>query len=76
MSGERLQDLARDLSGKPGIDIVAPFGMSLHVSGRNQSSFEKTITRFRADPGTRWDRIEPSLEDVFIELMNRPQDKS
>ena len=34
--GEGLADLTTELTGKPGIDMVAPFGTSLHVSGRDE----------------------------------------
>ncbi len=33
-NGENLSRLAGELTGSPGIDMVAPFGNSLHVSGR------------------------------------------
>src|SRR6516225_9505055 len=35
VSGEEPAKLAHDLDGKPGVDMVAPFGTSLHVSGRD-----------------------------------------
>src|SRR5215475_4258177 len=34
VSGDKLPELSADLTSKPGIDSVAPFGTSLHVSGR------------------------------------------
>jgi ABC-2 type transport system ATP-binding protein len=74
VTGDDLNELAQELAGKPGIDMVAPFGASLHVSGRDAQLLEQTIAHYRDRPGTRWQRSEPSLEDVFIELMNRAQD--
>ena len=35
VSGPDLQSLAEKLTGIPGIDMVAPFGTSLHVAGRD-----------------------------------------
>ena len=35
VSGPDLQSLAEKLIGMPGIDMVAPFGTSLHVAGRD-----------------------------------------
>ena len=35
VSGPDLQSLAEKLTGIPGIDMVAPFGASLHVAGRD-----------------------------------------
>ena len=60
--------------GKPGVDMVAPFGTSLHVSGRDKAALEATIVPYRDRPGLHWQRSEPSLEDVFIELMTRSKD--
>lgn len=74
VSGENLQELLQQLEGKPGIDMVAPFGTSLHVSGRDEKKLETTIKPFRSDNRYAWTRSEPSLEDVFIELMNRSKD--
>ena len=66
--GPRADRLARDLAGKPGIDMVAPFGAALHVSGTDRSKLEQAIEPFRRDPW-RWTEVPPSLEDVFIQLM-------
>jgi ABC-2 type transport system ATP-binding protein len=74
VSGEDLNGLAAELTGKPGIDMVAPFGTSLHVSGRDKSALEATIAPYRNTRGWRWEDSEPSLEDVFIDLMNRSKD--
>ena len=74
VSGEKLNGLATDLTGKPGIDMVAPFGSSLHVSGRDSVALEATIAPYRDREGLRWQHSEPSLEDVFIELMTRSKD--
>lgn len=74
VSGEDLQDLLRQLDGKAGIDMVAPFGTSLHVSGRDEKKLEAAIRPYRSDKRFVWSRSEPSLEDVFIELMNRSKD--
>jgi ABC-2 type transport system ATP-binding protein len=54
--------------------MVAPFGNSLHVSGRDRDALEAAITPFRSDPALTWTDAAPSLEDVFIELMSRSPD--
>ena len=41
----------------------------LHVSGRDKAALEATIAPYRDREGLRWQQGEPSLEDVFIELM-------
>ena len=74
VSGENLGRLAGELSEIPGIDMVAPFGTSLHVSGRDRDAFEAAIKPYRSDPALIWTPSEPSLEDVFIELMARSRD--
>ncbi len=55
--------------------MVAPFGTSLHVSGRDQAALEAAIAPYRENPALKWERAAPSLEDVFIELMGRAQDR-
>ena len=74
VSGENLAHLATALAHAPGIDMVAPFGTSLHVSGRDKAALEATIAPYRGRPGLHWQHSEPSLEDVFIELMTRSKD--
>jgi ABC-2 type transport system ATP-binding protein len=72
--GEHLTKLAEDLSSKPGVDMVAPFGTSLHVSGRDAAALEAAIAPYRERPGLTWTRSKASLEDVFIDLMTRARD--
>jgi ABC-2 type transport system ATP-binding protein len=71
---ERLTALGEELAALPGVDMVAPFGQSLHVSGRDAAALETAIARYRSEPGLTWTRSEPSLEDVFIDLMNKARD--
>jgi ABC-2 type transport system ATP-binding protein len=66
-----LAELTAALSERPGVDMVAPFGTSLHVCGRDASALDKAIAPYRADPQFVWSTSEPTLEDVFIDLMNR-----
>src|SRR3954462_214093 len=74
VTGHDLNALAADLTGKPGIDMVAPFGTSLHVSGRDNAAMESTVAPYRERRGLHWQHGEPSLEDVFIDLMGRARD--
>jgi ABC-2 type transport system ATP-binding protein len=73
-SGDDIVRLTHALTGRPGVDMVAPFGTSLHVSGRDPEALATAISPYRNDPTIKWVRSEPSLEDVFIELMNSAQD--
>jgi ABC-2 type transport system ATP-binding protein len=68
--GPRADRLARELKGKPGIEMVSPFGPALHVSGTERKALERATEPFRKEPW-RWVEVEPSLEDVFIHLMAR-----
>ncbi|MGJ5141801.1 ABC transporter ATP-binding protein [Bradyrhizobium oligotrophicum] len=74
VSGDDLRELTADLTGKPGVDMVAPFGTSLHVSGRDRNALDAAIASWRDKAGLHWQPAAPSLEDVFIDLMNRSRD--
>lgn len=77
-NGENLSPLAGELTGRAGIAMVAPFGNSLHVSGRDAPALEAAIAPYRDRQGPFqglvWQRAAPSLEDVFINLMGQAKD--
>ena len=66
--GPRADRLAHELTGKPGVEMVAPFGQTLHVSGTDRATLEAAIAPHRRDP-YKWTKVHPTLEDVFIHLM-------
>ena len=74
VSGPDLHGLAEKLTGMAGIDMVAPFGASLHVSARDAAGLSHALAPFQSDPRLTWKPDEPSLEDVFIDLMSRSRD--
>jgi ABC-2 type transport system ATP-binding protein len=73
-SGEQLSVLGAELKNLPGIDMVTEFGASLHVSARDGAALETAILPYRQRPGLDWQRVAPSLEDVFIDLMAGAKD--
>jgi ABC-2 type transport system ATP-binding protein len=74
VTGDDVHALQEQLAGQPGVDMIAPFGASLHVSGRDRAALEKSIAPWREHKELHWEASEPSLEDVFIELMSRSRD--
>jgi ABC-2 type transport system ATP-binding protein len=74
VTGDGLVQLATELEKQPGVDSVAPFGTSLHVSGRDEAALEAAIVPYRERPDLIWTRSNPSLEDVFIDLMGKAKD--
>ena len=54
--------------------MVAPFGASLHVSGRDRERSKPRSRHIATDRRFTWTQSEPSLEDVFIDLMGRAKD--
>ena len=74
VTGPDLAELGERLKQMEGIDMVAPFGTALHVSGRDAEKLEAAITALRDAGAHHWRRDEPTLEDVFIDLMGRSKD--
>jgi len=70
----RLSQINSLLKNKSGVSHVTAFGNTLHVTGEDEVSLEKTIDAFAAEESLVWKRTEPSLEDVFIHLMRNVTD--
>ncbi len=73
--GPELARLSGQLRDRPGVEQAVAFGETLHVSGDDETTLEKTIAPFQTGD-YEWRRIEPGLEDVFIHLMGRTKDGS
>lgn len=74
VTGPDLFGLAAELRDVPAITMVVPFGSTLHVSGTDAHALDAALARFRARPGTVWQPAQPSLEDVFIRMMDEAPD--
>ncbi len=67
--------LAGELRRSSGVDTVAAFGRRLHVSGRSGDLLTATMADVAAR-GLDAHEASPSLEDVFIRLMNESLDSA
>jgi len=74
LSGGDLSDLAARLQDVPGVEQIATFGSSLHVTGRDAGALEEALRRATAGTASRFERTDTGLEDVFIHLMGRSSD--
>ena len=72
--GPKLEAIAGELHGKPGVEQVAPFGTTLHVVGSDKALLEKALDDLRTREGTVVRPGETSLEDVFIQFMAGSKD--
>jgi ABC-2 type transport system ATP-binding protein len=66
--GEGVDALAPELSRRLGVEMAAAFGAALHVGGSERAPLEAAIAPYRRPPFV-WRETEPTLEDVFIHLM-------
>ena len=69
IEGAGLMSVAADLRGREGVEMVAPFGNALHVSGTDRDALERAIAEVGHRDGIAVREVAPSLEDVFIHLM-------
>ncbi|WP_374571361.1 ABC transporter ATP-binding protein [Phenylobacterium sp.] len=71
--GPGIDRLSAEIAARPGVEMAAPFGAALHVSGQDKAALEAAIAPWRREP-FHWKEVAPTLEDVFIHLMGRSQD--
>lgn len=71
VQGPGMAELRGRLEGLPGIEQVAPFGESLHVTGTDRPALLAAVAPFRAAGQGAWSEGQATLEDVFIHLMAR-----
>ena len=74
VEGPGLGKLAKTLKGRPGIEQVARFGASLHVSGPDKRALKAAIEPFMHQKGLHWHQQRTGLEEAFIHLMRNVPD--
>jgi len=68
----RPQDLLHEVAGLPGVKEAALFGRGLHAVASDAATAREIIARFlaaRGEGAARVEPITPSLEDVFVSLI-------
>ena len=70
VSGKNVHLLVQDLKELAGVEQVVPFGNTLHVSGHDAYSLQKSL-EFFVSTNYSLQKTEVSLEDVFISLMQQ-----
>lgn len=74
VTGQGINELADQLQGKHGVDMVTRFGNALHISGADPLALANALAGYRQQPGQHWVLGEPELEDLFIHLMSKARD--
>ena len=75
ISGDGIQGLAERLGQLPGADLVASFGTTLHVSGKDGSKLKASLETFLQSTSLKMAAVPPSLEDAFIHMMQGSHDQ-
>ncbi len=75
VSGPDIDRLADALRHQPGVDLVTPFGNTLHVVGHDADALRASVQGL-ASAGVHCEPIAAGLEDVFIRLMSSVEDDS
>jgi len=68
VQGPGVAQLRPRLERQPGVEQVAPFGDTLHVTGTDRAALLAAIEALRVDSSWTWAEGETSLEDLFIHL--------
>ncbi|MBX3595551.1 ABC transporter ATP-binding protein [Sphingomonas sp.] len=66
--------LAPRLENRPGVEMAAAFGPTIHVCGRDMAALRAAVDEVA--PDISWRETDPTLEDVFIQLMRGATDNS
>jgi len=69
LQGSKLGQFEDRILTLKGVEQVAPFGSSLHVSGTEHNGIKASLTKFSKSNNIKMTRGKTTLEDVFIQLM-------
>lgn len=69
--GPDIGDLASDLAGKKGVELVTPYGDSLHICGSSAEDLEAAVKSCSDPRLIEWMHSKPSLEEALTSLTNR-----
>jgi ABC-2 type transport system ATP-binding protein len=69
-----LARLARALRNDAAVETIVPFGTTLHVSSHDGAALRASLAATPTSEGFEVTPVEPSLEDVFISLMQGVRD--
>lgn len=69
VTGPRTHELVERLQKLDEVEMVVPFGNTLHVCGHNAALLAERLKPFRDSSDYRWEQVATGLEEVFISLM-------
>ena len=75
LSGSHAAATLAQLRQLPGVEQVASFGQTLHISGRDGEALQRSLGAFAAQHGLQLQAGEATLEDAFMHLMQGVQDQ-
>ena len=73
-SANAVNHIASALENTKGVDMVTRFGNNLHVSSVDAEALLAAVSPYHADTSLKWHNGAPTLEDVFIHLMQQSAD--
>jgi ABC-2 type transport system ATP-binding protein len=71
LTGGDLAALSERIAHLPGVEETAAFGGAVHATGTDDAALEKSLREATAGTSVRTQRIDTSLEDVFIHMMRK-----
>lgn len=75
IKGKDLKFLDEKLQKMPGVEQTIIFGHTLHVTGNDAHTLEKSIKKATEGMNVTIEKVDTGLEEVFIYLMQKTSDK-